>query len=72
VWAYLFLAGVFTKSLPDAITSLLAFTALFGGAARSAAILARWDKERVEQVTATGFFFGFAFSGLGLLIDFAT
>jgi hypothetical protein len=67
---YPFLAGVFTQSLPDAITALVAFTGLFGGAAHYAAVLARWDKDRVERATATGFFFGFAACGLGLLIDY--
>jgi hypothetical protein len=72
VWPYLLLAGIFTKGLPDSMTSLLAFTGLFGGSARYAAVLARWDKGRVERATATGFFFGFVFCGLGLLIDYAT
>ena len=66
------MAGVFTERLPDAITALVAFTGLFGGAAHYAAVLARWDKGRVERATASGFFFGFVICALALLTDYAT
>lgn len=62
---YLFFAGIFTGSLPDALAALVAFTALFGGAAHYAAILQGRDETEVERATAFGFFLG---GGIGLLI----
>ena len=62
---YLLFASIFTGSLPDALAALVAFTALFGGAARYAAVLADRDESEIEKATAIGFFLG---GSVGLLI----
>jgi hypothetical protein len=64
---YLLLASVLTGSLPDALAALVAFTALFAGAARYAAVLTDRDETEIERATAIGFFLG---GSVGLLILF--
>lgn len=67
---YVLLASVLTTRLPDAIAALVAVTALFGSAARYAAVLAGREESELERATAFGFFFGFALGLLGLLVDY--
>ena len=59
------IGGVLTENPSDAVTAILAFTGLFGGAAHYGAILARQKKDEVDRATALGFFIGI---GLGVLI----
>jgi hypothetical protein len=63
--SFLPLAGVLTENPSDAVTAILGFTGLFGGAAHYGAILARQKKAEVDRATALGFFIG---SGLGVLM----
>jgi hypothetical protein len=58
-------ARVFTETLSDAITSILAFTGLLSGSAHYGAILARRKKSEVDKATSYAFFLGI---GLGLLL----
>lgn len=64
---YLLFAGVLTGSLPDAISALVAFTALFGGAAHYGAVLLGRTEAEVERATAIGFFLGVCPAALILL-----
>lgn len=61
--------GIFTDALSGAVAALIGFTALFGGAAHYAAILAGRTKPEIEHATAIGFFFGFGLGTLVLVID---
>jgi hypothetical protein len=63
------LGGIFTDALSGAVAVLIGFTGLFGGAAHYAAVLAGRSEREVERATATGFFLGFAFGVVVLLID---
>ena len=66
------LGGIFTTAFSDAVAATISLTALFGGAARYAAVLVNRTKEEVERATAYGFFFGFWLGAVVLLIDFTT
>lgn len=66
---YILFAGVLTESLPDAISVVVAFTALFGGAAHYGAILAGRTEPEVERATAVGFFSGACIAALVVLRD---
>jgi len=68
--SFLPVAGVLTEDLSDAATVILAFTGLFGGAARYGAILAGQRKAAVERATAFGFFIGIGLSSLMLVRDY--
>ena len=61
--------GIFTNALSGAVALLLGSTALLGGAARYAAVLARRSEREVERATAFGFFFGIGLGVLALAMD---
>lgn len=64
--------GILTDALSGAIAALIGFTGLFGGAAHYAAVLAGRSQREVERATAIGFFLGFGFGAVALLIDALT
>ena len=64
------IAGILIETLSDAAAVVVAVTGVFGGASRYAAVLARWEKDKVERATANGFFFGLCLALLCVLVDF--
>ncbi len=63
------LGGILTDALSGAIALLIGSTALLGGAARYAAVLAQRTEREVEQATAFGFFFGIGLGVFALAMD---
>jgi hypothetical protein len=64
------IAGILIETLSDAAAVVVAVTGIFGGSSRYAAVLAGWDKDKVERATANGFFFGLCLAVLCGLVDF--
>lgn len=64
------IAGILTEAFSDAAAVVVAVTGFFGGASRYAAVLAGWEKDKVERATANGFFFGLCLAVICVLVDF--
>lgn len=68
----LLFAGLATDAFSSVAATLVAFTGLFGGASRYAAVLSGRSRTEVERATGLGFFAGFAIAILVVLIDALT
>ncbi len=62
-------AAIFTDALSGALALLIGSTALLGGAARYAAVLAHRTEGEIEQATALGLFFGIGLGVFALVMD---
>jgi hypothetical protein len=65
-------ARIFADALSGAVTLLIGISGLIGGGAHYAAVLAGKGEQEIERATALGFFLGFGFGAVALLIDATT
>jgi hypothetical protein len=65
-------AGIFTDELSGAVAVVLGCTGILGGAAHYGATLAGRSRQKVEFITALGFFGGILFGAFALAIDALT
>ncbi len=68
----LVLGGILTDALSGAVALLIGSTGLIGGAARYTAVLAGRTEREIERATAFGFFLGFGFGAMALVIEAVT